>query len=48
VDVENIKADSENGVLVLHLPKKEEVKPKRIEVKVDTKHKVIEGKSKTK
>ncbi|MBG0786064.1 MAG: Hsp20/alpha crystallin family protein [Anaerolineaceae bacterium] len=48
IDVENIKADSENGVLVLHLPKKEEVKPKRIEVKVNAKDKVIEGKSKTK
>ena len=48
IDVENIKADSENGVLVLHLPKKEEIKPKRIEVKVNAKDKVIEGKSKTK
>ncbi len=48
IDVENIKADSENGVLVLHLPKKEEVKPKRIEVKVNARDKFIEGKSKTK
>lgn len=48
IDVENIKAESENGVLVLHLPKKEEVKPKRIEVKVNTKGNVIEGKSKNK
>lgn len=45
IDVENIKAESENGVLVLHLPKKEEVKPKRIAVKVNN---VIEGKSKNK
>ena len=48
IDVENIKADSEHGVLVLHLPKKEEVKPKRIEVKVNPKDKFIEGKSKSK
>jgi hypothetical protein len=33
-------------VLELHLPKKEEVKPKRIEVKVKSGNKVIEGKSK--
>lgn len=48
VDVDNIKAESQNGVLILHLPKKEEVKPKRIEVKVNPRDKVIEGKSRTK
>jgi HSP20 family protein len=48
IDVDNIKAESQNGVLVLHLPKKEEVKPKKIAVKVNTKGNVIEGKSKAK
>jgi HSP20 family protein len=48
VDVENIEAESQNGVLMLHLPKKEEVKPKRIEVKIGEKNKMIEGKSKDK
>lgn len=48
VDVENIQAESENGVLKLHLPKKEEVKPRRIELKSGGKTNVIEGKSKNK
>ncbi len=48
VDVNNIEAVSENGVLKLHLPKKEEVKPKRIDIKVNTGKNVIEGKSKDK
>ncbi len=48
VDVDNIQAETENGVLVLHLPKKEEVKPRRIEIKGGTKQNVIEGKSKNK
>ncbi|MCB2213879.1 Hsp20/alpha crystallin family protein [bacterium] len=46
VDVNGIKAESKNGVLVLHLPKKEEVKPKRIEVKVNQGKNVIDGESK--
>jgi len=46
VDVEHIEAETKNGVLELHLPKKEEVKPKRIAVKVKSGDKVIEGKSK--
>jgi HSP20 family protein len=46
VDVEHIEAETKNGVLELRLPKKEEVKPKRIEVKVKSGGKVIEGKSK--
>jgi HSP20 family protein len=46
VDVNKIKAETKSGVLELHLPKKEEVKPKRIEVKVKSGNKVIEGKSK--
>jgi HSP20 family protein len=34
VDMQKIKADYENGVLVVTLPKTEQVKPKEIEVKV--------------
>jgi HSP20 family protein len=48
VDVENIAAETENGILKIHLPKKEEVKPRRIEVKGGKKTNVIEGKSKNK
>ncbi len=48
VDVENIKAETENGILKIHLPKKEEVKPRRIEIKGEKKQDVIEGKSKNK
>ncbi len=48
VDVENIQAETENGVLKIHLPKKEEVKPRRIEIAGGSKQNVIEGKSKNK
>lgn len=48
VDSDNINAETENGVLKIHLPKKEEVKPKRIEIKGGSQQKVIEGKSKNK
>jgi len=48
VDVNEIKAETENGVLKIHLPKKEEVKPRRIEIKAGEKKDVIEGKSKNK
>ncbi len=48
VDVGNIEAETENGVLHIHLPKKEEVKPRRIEIKGGEQSKVIEGKSKNK
>jgi HSP20 family protein len=34
VDPERIKAESKNGVLSVHLPKKAEAKPKSIQVKV--------------
>lgn len=48
VDVENIQAETENGILKIHMPKKEEVKPRRIEIKSGKKQNVIEGKSKNK
>ncbi|MFQ6672524.1 MAG: Hsp20/alpha crystallin family protein [Candidatus Tectimicrobiota bacterium] len=35
VDVERIKASHTNGVLEVTLPKKEEVKPKQIAIKID-------------
>jgi len=34
VDAEKIRAESKNGVLAIHLPKKPEAKPKAIQVKV--------------
>jgi HSP20 family protein len=42
-----IEASYQNGVLNLRLPKAEEVKPKRIAIKVDD-QKMIEGKSRSK
>lgn len=48
VDVEGIEAETKNGVLRIHLPKKEEVKPRRIEIKGGGEKNVIEGKSKNK
>ena len=43
ITAEKIQANYENGVLTLHLPKAEEVKPKRISIKPS---KLIEGKVK--
>jgi HSP20 family protein len=34
IDAEKIRAESRNGVLVVHLPKKAEAKPRSIQVKV--------------
>ena len=48
VDVESIQAETKNGVLKIHLPKKEEVKPRKIEIKGSGEKNVIEGKSKNK
>ena len=36
VNTEAIKADYQHGVLTLHVPKREEAKPKQIKVNVDT------------
>jgi len=35
IDAEKIRAESKQGVLVIHLPKKPEAKPKSIQVKVN-------------
>ena len=35
VDTENIKANLKNGVLKIHLPKKPELKPKKIEIELE-------------
>jgi HSP20 family protein len=35
VDAENVQAEFKNGVLTISMPKKEESKPRRIQVKVD-------------
>lgn len=43
ITADKIQADYDNGVLTLHLPKAEEVKPKRISIKPT---KMIEGKVK--
>ena len=34
IDAENITAEMSSGVLILHLPKSEKVKPRRIQVKI--------------
>lgn len=35
IDAEKIRAESKNGVLTVHLPKKPEAKPKSIQVKIN-------------
>ncbi|RMF45746.1 MAG: Hsp20/alpha crystallin family protein [Anaerolineae bacterium] len=45
IDAEHIEAEYENGVLTLHLPKAEEARPKRINVRTTSGQKVIEGQS---
>jgi len=43
VESEKIEANYEAGVLTLHLPKAEEIKPKKIAIKAGDVHKVIEA-----
>ena len=43
IDPEQISADTENGILVIHLPKKPETQPKKISVNIKTPKKVIEN-----
>jgi HSP20 family protein len=43
VNAKDINATYQNGVLTLTVPKAEEVKPKRIEVKVNGQENVVEG-----
>jgi HSP20 family molecular chaperone IbpA len=45
VESDKIEASYEKGVLTLHLPKSEEMKPKRIPIRAGG-QKVIEGKAK--
>lgn len=45
VDAEHIQASYTAGVLTLHLPKLEEAKPRRIQVRSGESPKMIEGKS---
>jgi HSP20 family protein len=45
IDGENIEASYNAGVLTLHLPKREEVKPKRIEIHSAESPQMIEGKA---
>jgi HSP20 family protein len=46
IKAEDIQATYVNGILTLHLPKTEEVKPKRISVRGESGQKMIEGKLK--
>ena len=43
VESDKIEANYEAGVLTLHLPKAEEIKPKKISIKAGDSHKVIEA-----
>jgi HSP20 family protein len=45
VKADEIQADYKDGILSLHLPKAEEVKPKRIPIGSGEQQKVIEGRS---
>jgi len=44
INSENIQASFDNGVLTLHLPKSEEVKPKKIAIQAERSPQMIEGK----
>jgi HSP20 family protein len=47
VDMENVQADYENGVLKVKLTKRAEAKPKQIKVNIGSQKQVLEAKSKT-
>jgi len=42
IDAEQIKAETDNGILVVHLPKKPETQPKKISVTARETKKVVE------
>jgi len=44
LNTDKIEATYDAGVLTLHLPKAEEMKPKKIEIKSGSKQRTIEGK----
>lgn len=48
VKADDIEASYQNGVLRLHIPKTEEVKPKRIQIKAGEGQKMLEGEFKKK
>ena len=48
IDGDNIEAQYRSGVLELHLPKREEARPKKIKIQGNGSSKVIEGKIKDK
>ncbi|MGI6260053.1 MAG: Hsp20/alpha crystallin family protein [Anaerolineaceae bacterium] len=43
IEADGISADSENGILTIHLPKKPETQPKKINVNVKSTSKVIDN-----
>lgn len=45
IDPDGISADTENGILVVHLPKKPETQPKRINVNIKNARTVIDSES---
>ena len=45
IDPDGISADTENGILVVHLPKKPETQPKRINVNIKSAKTVIDSES---
>ena len=44
IDAEQISAETDNGILVVHLPKKPETQPKKIAVTAREPKKVVEHK----
>jgi len=44
IDSEKISAETENGILTVHLPKKPETQPKKISINLNKAKKVIDNK----